>query len=82
MKQKTYLNLLFLLAFAAFVLWIIDKAVASAVFFNIYTVSSLFLMIEFTHAVRRKYVRGRWFFNPFNLNDFIIDHKARFGKDI
>jgi hypothetical protein len=82
MKQKTYLYLLSIVTFILFIFWIAGRENENNNFFGYYTLPFIILFYEIIHMIRRRYVRKKWYFNVFSFQDFMADHKARFGKDL
>jgi uncharacterized membrane protein len=80
MNRKTYLQLIFVFSFIMITLLCLQMGTG----INIFTPSlliSFVILMEIIHAVRRKKVRGKWFFNLFSTSDFITDWQLRFSKD-
>jgi hypothetical protein len=79
MKRKNFINLLFAQAMVVFILFVMRTAFDFNSFF--YFLLPILVSIEVVHAFRRKHVTGKWFYNPFDMENVFKTIKRCFAED-
>ena len=81
MKRKTYFSLLFGFTWLLFIVWIMDSRFDIRFPLMFHAFWTYIVCIEIVHAFRSKHVTGKWFHNPFDIENGLRVIKKRFAPD-